>query len=444
MKLTAFKARGVHGYLAFDIRFDRSLTFLIGPNGCGKSTALRLMEAMITPSLEYITSVSFDYAELIFDHFGEKVITAIRAGEIVKIAASWVEGSLEINDLSRRVENVLVRDSRDFASQLAFEYAANPVLRAIAEIPAPLFLGIDRQERQMRDTSAISESALDEIEWKKAFSASRRNRGEVIDGLLASQLLVRDAYRRSRRQQDAAQGELREKVLLSIFEYSSSNSFHEAASPTDLERIDSETSAIAQALVALGVNPVEVQQKRMQFTGAMADLFRRMELAGAKQDNNSPSPVIDYLMNQANLGKMQATIDVIKKFNEKSKRIFRRIDSFKEALNWFVADSRKSMDIDEVGRMRLTRPDKQFASLDHLSSGERQIIVIFSHIFFNTHGQNSKIFVIDEPELSLHARWQENLVDKILAASQDTQLIFATHSPDIVNAHDEKCVELLP
>lgn len=38
----------------------------------------------------------------------------------------------------------------------------------------------------------------------------------------------------------------------------------------------------------------------------------------------------------------------------------------------------------------------------------------------------------DEPELSLHVSWQEKLVDSIIKINKNAQIIFATHSPDVV------------
>lgn len=44
----------------------------------------------------------------------------------------------------------------------------------------------------------------------------------------------------------------------------------------------------------------------------------------------------------------------------------------------------------------------------------------------------SRVYVVDEPEVSLHITWQEQFVDALLKASPDTQFILATHSPSII------------
>lgn len=44
-----------------------------------------------------------------------------------------------------------------------------------------------------------------------------------------------------------------------------------------------------------------------------------------------------------------------------------------------------------------------------------------------------KLLVIDEPELSLHPQLQRNLLDLILEKSKESQIVYATHSPEMVS-----------
>ncbi|GBQ13317.1 hypothetical protein CFR78_14335 [Komagataeibacter rhaeticus] len=48
----------------------------------------------------------------------------------------------------------------------------------------------------------------------------------------------------------------------------------------------------------------------------------------------------------------------------------------------------------------------------------------------------------DEPELSLHIDWQENLVPSLKKINPNSQVIFATHSPDIVGAYKDRTINL--
>ena len=68
--------------------------------------------------------------------------------------------------------------------------------------------------------------------------------------------------------------------------------------------------------------------------------------------------------------------------------------------------------------------------LNSLSSGEQHQLVLFSELIF---GQDEGLVLIDEPELSLHVKWQNNFIvdmERILKSKQ--QLFIATHSPSII------------
>jgi predicted ATP-dependent endonuclease of OLD family len=52
------------------------------------------------------------------------------------------------------------------------------------------------------------------------------------------------------------------------------------------------------------------------------------------------------------------------------------------------------------------------------------------------------VFLVDEPELSLHIDWQRRFIDQISVFGG--RLVLATHSPDIIYNHTEKVVEVPP
>lgn len=80
----------------------------------------------------------------------------------------------------------------------------------------------------------------------------------------------------------------------------------------------------------------------------------------------------------------------------------------------------------------LTKEDKDFY-INQASSGEKEIINFLLGVFaFNI---NNGIIIIDEPELHLHPRWQNVLLDLFIELSSLTnnQFILSTHSPTFIN-----------
>lgn len=72
---------------------------------------------------------------------------------------------------------------------------------------------------------------------------------------------------------------------------------------------------------------------------------------------------------------------------------------------------------------------KEF-DISGLSSGEKQLFLrALSLKFLNV---NNSIILIDEPEISLHPRWQRKIVNVYENIGENNQIIIATHSPHII------------
>lgn len=67
--------------------------------------------------------------------------------------------------------------------------------------------------------------------------------------------------------------------------------------------------------------------------------------------------------------------------------------------------------------------------LENLSSGEKQLISLFSMLYLDK--ADNYIVIFDEPELSLSIEWQESLLPDMINSGKCSFLIAATHSPFI-------------
>lgn len=66
-------------------------------------------------------------------------------------------------------------------------------------------------------------------------------------------------------------------------------------------------------------------------------------------------------------------------------------------------------------------------NIEQLSSGEKQIVALFSYIYLLV--KQPCTIIIDEPELSLSVPWQETILEDIIKSKMCKQLIVATQSP---------------
>ena len=70
------------------------------------------------------------------------------------------------------------------------------------------------------------------------------------------------------------------------------------------------------------------------------------------------------------------------------------------------------------------------------------MIITFASLIFKLGNQDDAIFIVDEPEASLHLDWQSKYVKSILEINRNIQMIFATHSPEIIGKYSNKAIEM--
>ena len=80
--------------------------------------------------------------------------------------------------------------------------------------------------------------------------------------------------------------------------------------------------------------------------------------------------------------------------------------------------------------------------LEMLSSGEQHELVLLYELLFDT--ERNSLVMIDEPELSLHVAWQEEMLNDLQEMSMlsDFRVLLATHSPQIIGDRWDLTVQL--
>lgn len=106
----------------------------------------------------------------------------------------------------------------------------------------------------------------------------------------------------------------------------------------------------------------------------------------------------------------------------------RRRNLMKE-LNKFLEGSQKSIKRIRGGLIIVCNRSGSLP-FQSLSSGEKQLLFILLKVA-NTLPSDA-IFLMDEPEISLHLNWQEMLIDSIQRINPAAQIIIVTHSPGII------------
>ena len=135
--------------------------------------------------------------------------------------------------------------------------------------------------------------------------------------------------------------------------------------------------------------------------------------------------------------------EMLKNKNEKvgdiQKKVFDEINEIFETLGIEV----KIEDISQDGRNIpiFTNLAGDKFDINELSSGEKQLFL--RTLAIKMLNPENSIILIDEPELSLHPKWQQRIVDVYRKIGKNNQIIIATHSPHVLGSVKKENIMLL-
>ena len=105
-----------------------------------------------------------------------------------------------------------------------------------------------------------------------------------------------------------------------------------------------------------------------------------------------------------------------------------RIEKFFDLINSLFKSTGKEIDIDDKNRV-IFRKGQQIIEMERLSAGEKQILLLLFTLFLME--DKPTVLLLDEPEISLHIEWQDQLISLMHDLNPNCQIIMTTHSPNI-------------
>ncbi|WP_349886591.1 AAA family ATPase [Pantoea ananatis] len=136
--------------------------------------------------------------------------------------------------------------------------------------------------------------------------------------------------------------------------------------------------------------------------------------------------------------------DALKERQLYQKQSFAEIDRYFSSVNSFLEDKEIDYlyDMEKRNpRIGLKFPDDTWSSIRVMSSGERQLLTM---LYAASKMNNDALVLIDEPEISLHIDWQEELLEKMLSQLSGQQIIVCTHSPSIATGYEDCMISIEP
>ncbi len=317
----------------------------------------------------------------------------------------------------------------EFYSRLSPEKHEMPMWELLKSFSKPTVISLDR---------TISAES-DEVQYIEALPGRLRKGVRFRSPVSYVEEVTSSKYSEFRSRSIENDNELKAKIVMSALQDPKLAFRGEAIKPMNREEITRLEEKVSTYLSGT-IKSADVRKQVRRFFNASRLLTERRRSAKGQHRF-----LVDFVVTQYR--QIESLAKAFKDFETKNSLAFKSLRDYLRAINQFLNDSNKELYFEEsTGRLVFSFVDsanrkQSRRSVSHLSSGERQILILFTFLVFASKPRS--VFIVDEPELSLHPKWQSEFMNVFLSLQPEgTQLLLATHSPDIVGNYKANCVIL--
>ena len=385
----------IHGFMGSTgirrIEFKRDINVITGPNGSGKTSLIKIIESAFTGDITSIRSIRFNYVEA-------RIYSTILNGTVIR--------TISKNDLSSTVVGLEDVIADNFGTMTID--------------------GLDKQGRPKFRRA-----------WKSKFDENVKNRepnrldSSWAHRYLPTNRIVRDGASRSKNLPAVKGNQIGEDELNQIIAQQINANYER------INLLQNRKIAIAQGagmrrvlqsvIGGIRVDSLSENKGELIDDDLLQSLYKSMCNVTKREGFSSDSNIsIEDL--RAGINRDARLLEIFKEFHEIESRvrsISAPLERFKESLSAYLGGNLK-ISFGSEGIEAKTMDGKE-VELKFLSSGQKQIIGILVECIL----AEENLFMVDEPEISLHIEWQQKLVSSLTLINPLAQIILATHSPEI-------------
>lgn len=410
---------GFWGQHKISTDFNDDVNIFIGRNGTGKTTFINLLQAVISVDLELLYSLQF-----------EKIIINLKTGkkkrkiEVEKLGDNLMYKEIHYKIGAKKYSLPIIPE-RELKYLGKRSGRINPrFYREVQEIRGTL--------KKLINVSYLSVSRDNTNEFRENRREDFTNvidvrLEELIGDLTTYQLqLETDLSKLSKGFQEDV---LRSMLFNEEFDYVKVNE----PVTLDIRRIG---IGLKQAYRGLGILDSQTDQAIDRHIEAIKKAANSINESVKDKDKgvypNDVTP-LTLLRRTRKMNELSAELETNKK------RIFERLDDFINLLNEFHDTKYFSLQDSKTGGITVIKDETEIP-LVQLSSGEKQLIILLTEALLQKGKET--LFIADEPELSLHIEWQRKVISSIRKLNPNSQIIVATHSPEIVGKFKDSIINM--
>lgn len=423
-----------------EIEFDKnnSITYILGRNGCGKTTLLRIIESISNRNWSYLEELYFDNITLSFNDNTIKLsISQKHATDENHISDSFfisftdTKKNININNLSLEINDFEISDFDTLAKKLI----ANGVIEKL-----PCGHWKSEKKSHMRKKEVINlygNNFVDiPIEVSTALSKFKVN---FIDSerLLGSK--NEDSSEFYQNKKDYLGNSSKKTSQSKCYKIDNiSDDIRRRLQRTQqqvLRKLESISDELMSSLLKNGISKFSkiteedfhnllssYNEDRKRFDSVGLSSGRDIANLRERTIDNSERALIAYIINKR-IEAYQPYKDVIVSY-----------ELFNEIVNSAITRKKISITLSEGLKVEISN-GKTFP-VDHLSSGEQHIVILAHTLLFEMI--SNSLALIDEPEISMDVEWQSKLsewLDKV-GKERNLKFILATHSPLVLSGRN--------
>jgi len=432
---------------------EKQSSVIYGDNGCGKTTFLKILNAVFKQDdnvllEEEVESIIIDYK-----------ISALN--NIDNEKEGWIDKTVEISKIKesqedlfneRQTEKELVLENYKYSLKGEY-YHKNTVClfdwdsfsKSELSQSKSLSLGVDRGTQSSR-LNVNTKMLVNYLSRSHDFRSNFKGFGQIHDFAQDLMMFLKKRSNSSIRGTNVidysdnhvflkeVNMENIESTLLGRYR----NARRSAARKIQSALFDTLASAITEQNAMGPKTPKLLPLNFNQIINRNKDLL--IEALDDKTENSFKDRIVEELLkinNENDVNELKENTLLSRLLLEMSEQLkdseveLSAINTVIDRFDFFTGDDKKLIINNNAIRIKI---GKNSHDINKLSSGERHILTLFTLLL--DQGRHRDFIIIDEPEISLNATWQEALLPTLEELMPSCQIIVASHSPILAETVD--------
>ena len=411
--------RGLWEVKNITVDFNEDVNILIGGNGSGKTTFLRLVEALLNVDLGVIEEISFEEVKIEIQNDEEVNSLLIR-----RLMEDNVTPVYRYTLPDGEVVEIRSYDGRMmYRSRMISRSIHQQLKEQLGKLVKVSWLSINRIGEDIdRSDRRAYESFRTDVDMKLSILMN-----QIISYRLQLETKVNE--RTGKFNEDIVSLLLYNQEYDSVPKYSQ---IKELKSYTK-EEIITELHKVFSYFGNPRIHSGDIE-KHAEMINAVVE----------KVNNGDGHYTAEEMLSLSLMNRTLAILGLSADYQRDKAKILEPITMYLGIVSQYLKDKRIELNAttsELIPHVQIGMGNEKALDVNSLSSGEKQLLILLTETLLQQ--SQPYIFIADEPELSLHIEWQRNLVNSIRNLNPNAQIIFATHAPEIAANHPKKLINML-